>query len=177
MKVHKNAIPVIRVAGMFCAGLMLMAAVGASALGQVRNQTPQAQPPAQQHQSQAGSGRRIESDNQLMALLNLSEQQKAQLKVIREKEAVELKPIHDQLRNLQDALICQAEGANFDENAVKGMVNQESQLLAEMNLIRLKTQNAVFNLLTPDQKARLAEYRNRMKNQRQTPPDQVKPIS
>ncbi|MBK6797236.1 MAG: Spy/CpxP family protein refolding chaperone [Acidobacteria bacterium] len=108
-------------------------------------------------------GPRVGTDHHLLSMLNLNEDQKAKIKIIRDREGVDTKPIQEQLKNLQESLICLAEGANFDENAVRGLVNQESQLLAELNLIRIRSQNLVFNLLTTDQKNRLAEYRKNMK--------------
>ncbi|MBK9709039.1 MAG: Spy/CpxP family protein refolding chaperone [Acidobacteria bacterium] len=115
-------------------------------------------------------GPRIGTDQHLLSMLNLNEDQKAKIKIIRDREAVDTKPLQEQLKNMQESLICLAEGANFDENAVRGLVNQESQLLAELNLIRIRSQNLVFNLLTTDQKNRLAEYRKNMKMEPPPPP-------
>lgn len=89
--------------------------------------------------------------------LDLSEEQKQQMRSLREKSRDESQPILRQLRELQTERRQLIQSNTFNEEAAKNLVNRESELRSALSLNRTANQHAVYNLLTPEQKAKLAD--------------------
>lgn len=91
--------------------------------------------------------------------LNLTDAQKQQIKTLREKQRTDSESYHEQLREIGEQMRPLVEAASFDEAAVRALLAKEAQLETELKLIRIRTDNAVFNVLTAEQKAKLDELR------------------
>ena len=95
-------------------------------------------------------------------LLNLTEAQKAQSRTIREQAAAAAKPYHEQLEPLHEQTEKLTHAATFDEAAVRALAAKVAQLETELHVIHSRAENATFNLLTPEQKAKLEELHKMM---------------
>jgi Spy/CpxP family protein refolding chaperone len=105
--------------------------------------------------------------------LNLTDAQKDQIKSIGERSREESKPIAEELRKIQPKKQALIYTGTFDEAAALVLVDQELALQKALTLNQMATQHAVYNVLTAEQKAKLAELiakRKEMGPPRPTPP-------
>jgi len=89
--------------------------------------------------------------------LNLTDEQKEQVKTILDRSREESKPIGEELRKLQPQKQTLIYTETFDEAAALALVDQEVALQKALALNQMATQHAVYNVLTAEQKAKLAE--------------------
>jgi len=89
--------------------------------------------------------------------LDLTEEQKSEMRSLRERSREESQPILQQLRELQKERRQLIQSNTFNEDAARSLVNRESELRSALSLNRTANQHAVYNLLTPEQKAKLAD--------------------
>lgn len=89
--------------------------------------------------------------------LDLTDQQKAEMRSLRERSREESQPILKQLRELEKERRQLIQSNTFNEEAARSLVNRESELRSALSLNRTANQHAVYNLLTPEQKAKLAD--------------------
>ncbi|MFN7948313.1 MAG: Spy/CpxP family protein refolding chaperone [Blastocatellia bacterium] len=104
-------------------------------------------------------------DGMFLALLDLTDAQKAQIRRLHEAEREAARPFHDQLRRIHDELRQATENGAFDEVAVRAILAREAQVMTELNLSRLKTQAAVWQALTPEQRTKLTELREKLRKE------------
>ncbi|MGH9800482.1 MAG: Spy/CpxP family protein refolding chaperone, partial [Blastocatellia bacterium] len=95
--------------------------------------------------------------------LNLTDVQKQKIESLREKQHEDSKQYHQQLQGNGEQMRAIVESSNFDEAAARTLLAKEAQIETELKLIRIRTDNAIHNLLTVEQKAKLDELR---RNQR-----------
>jgi len=95
--------------------------------------------------------------------LGLTDDQKAQVKDIMTKERPTLKPLMQQLAQSRLQLQQYQASGNFDETQVRAMAAQQAQVMTELTVQRARIASEMIKVLTPDQKAKLAE----MQSQRQ----------
>jgi periplasmic protein CpxP/Spy len=88
--------------------------------------------------------------------LDLTDQQKEQLKSIMQKERPTIHPLMQQSHAIDQQLRGYAEGT-YDEAKVRALANQKAQIEAELTVQRTRIHNEVFQLLTPDQQAKAKE--------------------
>lgn len=93
------------------------------------------------------------------AHLDLSDTQKEQLKALHEKARTDAEAYQGQLKPIRESLQAAVEAKAFDEAAVRALIAKEAQIMTELNVIRTRTENASYNLLTAEQKTKLAELR------------------
>ena len=103
-----------------------------------------------------GSQRGAEAQ-QFFRDLDLTEVQKNEMRSLRERSREESQPILQQLRELQKERRQLIQSNTFNEDAARNLVNRESELRSALSLNRTANQHAVYNLLTPEQKAKLAD--------------------
>ncbi|MGA1369060.1 MAG: Spy/CpxP family protein refolding chaperone [Blastocatellia bacterium] len=89
--------------------------------------------------------------------LDLTDAQKEQVKSIVERSREESKPIAEELRKLQPKKQALIYTETFDEAAALILVDEELALQKALTLNQMATQHAVYNVLTAEQKAKLAE--------------------
>lgn len=100
--------------------------------------------------------------------LNLTDDQKTQMKAILEKEHPTMKPLHQQERQIDQQLRQYVEGT-FDEGKVATLAGQKAQIQAAITVQQTRIHNELYQLLTADQKTQLkqmeANHQARMKPQ------------
>jgi protein CpxP len=89
--------------------------------------------------------------------LNLSDEQRAQMKAVLQKEHATLKPQMQQLHQMEQQLKQYEEGT-YDEAKVQALVAQQSQTLVQLRVQETRIHNELFQLLTPDQQAKMKEF-------------------
>lgn len=95
----------------------------------------------------------------MFSQLNLTDAQKQQVKTLREKQRTDSETYHEQLRGNGEQMRAIVEGSSFDEAAARALLAKEAQVETELKLIRIRTDNAIHNVLTAEQKAKLDEVR------------------
>jgi protein CpxP len=88
--------------------------------------------------------------------LNLTDDQKAQMKALLQKERPTVKPLMTQLHQM-DQQLKQYEEGTYDEAKVQGLVSQQAQTLVQLRVQESRIHNELFQLLTPDQQSKLKE--------------------
>ncbi len=115
----------------------------------------------------------------LAAKLNLTDDQKTQMKAIFQKEKPNMQPLHQQERQIDQQLRQYVEG-NFDQAKVAALAGQKAQIQAQITVEETKIHNQLYQLLTDDQKAQLkqmeanheARMQQRMNKQAPASPEQ-----
>lgn len=138
--------------GLVALMVAVLLAVGADAQGM----RPRGGRPGMGPGGGLGSQRGVEAQ-QFFRDLDLTEDQRAQMRSLREQSREESQPILKQLRELQKERRQLIQSNTFNEEAAKSLVNRESELRSALSLNRTANQHAVYNLLTPEQKAKLAD--------------------
>ena len=137
--------------------LMKLAAIGAMAAGMAFAQT--STPPAATGRGPAAMKGRVQK--RMMKVLNLTDAQKQQAKTIREATKQQAQPVAQQLKQERQSLnaaIQAGDSAKIQQiSATVG--NLQGQVLA----IRSGGRAQFFALLTPDQKAKAADFRQKVK--------------
>ncbi len=95
--------------------------------------------------------------------LDLTEEQKAQMKQIRQSNRETIKPIREQMKANRQRLAELSANGNFDQAQVQALAAQQGSLSSQMIVERERVKSQIFQILTPEQKAKAAE----MKAQRQ----------
>lgn len=106
--------------------------------------------------------------------LNLTDDQKAQMKTIMQKEHPAMKPMFQQQRQIDQQLRQYVEGP-YDEVKVRALAAQKSQIETELTVAQTRIHNQMYQLLTSDQQSQLKEmeanHQARMQQRmRQAPP-------
>lgn len=92
--------------------------------------------------------------------LNLTDAQQAQMKGVLQKEHDTLKPLMQQLQQTRQQ-IRQYEEGTFDEAKVRALATQEAQTNVELTVQHARIHNELFQMLTPDQQAKMKEFEAR----------------
>ena len=102
-------------------------------------------------------GRGMEGHLHFMAAkLNLTDDQKAQMKAIMQKERTTLKPLHQQEQQIEQQLRQYVQG-NFDEAKVSALAAQKAQVQAQLTVEQARIHSQLYQLLTSDQKEQLKQ--------------------
>lgn len=95
-----------------------------------------------------GPERRLEM---MAAVLDLTESQQEQIRVIHEAERETMKPYRQQVHQAREQMRELTRSSSFDEAQVRFLAAQISAAQVEMTVARAKIHNQVYNLLTPEQ--------------------------
>ncbi len=141
------------------------------AKSQTANDTPPAPP---MHGHEFGMGAHMMGF--MAQKLNLTEDQKTQMKAIFQKEQPTIKPLMQQQHQIDTQLRQYVEGS-FDQAKVQVLAAQKAQIQAQLTVQETRIHNQLYQLLTPDQQAQLkqmeAQHEARMQqhmNNSQEPP-------
>ncbi len=93
--------------------------------------------------------------------LNLTDQQRAQMKDIMAKEKPTLSPLMQQVRQTQHQLRQLEMSQTFDEGKVRELASQQAQTMIELTVQRARVHSELFQLLTPEQKTKMNEMMQR----------------
>lgn len=89
--------------------------------------------------------------------LNITDEQKTQMKGVLQKEHPTMKPLMMQLHQM-DAQLKQYEEGTYDEAKVQALVAQQGQTLVQIKVQETRIHNELYQLLTPDQQSKLKEF-------------------
>ena len=116
------------------------------------------------HKGHDGSGGMREGG--FFRQLNLTEDQKAKIKQIRETFAQTNKPLRDQLRAKRQELRQANEGGTFNEALATQKLTEMASLEAKLMGEQHKLHQEMLSVLTAEQKAQLEQSRAQFKNRR-----------
>jgi protein CpxP len=89
--------------------------------------------------------------------LDLTDAQRTQMKSVMQKEHATMKPLHEQAHQLDQQLRQYVEGT-YDEAKVQALVSQQAQTLVQLKVQETRIHNELFQLLTPEQQAKMKEF-------------------
>jgi periplasmic protein CpxP/Spy len=89
--------------------------------------------------------------------LDLSDAQKAQVKQIMSAERPTLKPLMQQEKQDRQQMTALVRGGSFEEAKAMPIAAQEAQVHSQIAVERAKIEAQIYQLLTPEQKSKLAE--------------------
>jgi protein CpxP len=98
--------------------------------------------------------------------LNLSDEQKAQIKKITDSFEESTKALHDQLRTLHESEPDPLSGGTFDEATVRAAAQARALVQVELEVSHARLMSQVFAVLTAEQKAQLAAKRQEFEQRR-----------
>jgi Spy/CpxP family protein refolding chaperone len=105
--------------------------------------------------------------------LDVTDAQRTQMKSVLQKEHATMHPLMEQMRQL-DSQLKQYEEGTYDAVKVQALVAQQSQTLVQLKVEESRIHNELYQLLTPDQQAKLKEIEAnreaRMQQHTQAPP-------
>ncbi len=93
--------------------------------------------------------------------LDLTEAQQAQVKQIFANEKPTITPLIQQLHQSRQQMRQLEQSSTFDEAKVRALASQQAQTMADLMVEKAKVANQVFNILTPDQKAKAQKFMER----------------
>ena len=99
--------------------------------------------------------------------LNLTEDQKAKMKQIRESFAATNKPLHEQLRAKRQELRQASEGGTFNEALATQKLTEIAPLEAKVMAARASLHQEMLSVLTAEQKAQLEQSKAQIKERRE----------
>ena len=105
-------------------------------------------------------------DGGIFRQLNLTEDQKAKMKQIRESFAQTNRPLHDQLRAKRQELRQASEGGTFNEALATQKLTEIAPLEAKMMGEQHKLHQEMLSVLTAEQKAQLEQSKAQFKGRR-----------
>lgn len=99
--------------------------------------------------------------------LDLSDSQKEQLKAIHQKAFESTKTYREQLRAIHQEMKTATANGVFNEAAVRAIAAKAAQVEVELHVINVRTRTEAYNILTPEQKAKMAEFEAKRAERRQ----------
>ena len=88
--------------------------------------------------------------------LNLTDEQKAQMKAVMQKERPTMKPLMQQQHQIDLQLRQYVEGS-FDQAKVQALATQKSQVQAQLTVAETQVHNQLYQLLTAEQQSQLKQ--------------------
>ena len=104
--------------------------------------------------------------DRLFARLNLTDDQKAKMKQIRETFATTNKPLMEQLRAKRKELRQASEGGTFNEALATQKLTEMAGLQAKLMGARFQIHQQMLTVLTPEQKTQLDQLKTQFKERR-----------
>jgi Spy/CpxP family protein refolding chaperone len=131
-----------------------LAVLMGSAIAKSQTVTADAPPPPPMH------GHGFGMDDHMMGFfakqLNLTDEQKTQMKAVMQKEHPAMKPLMQQQHQIERQLRQYVEGT-YDEAKVRALATQKAQVDVELTVAQTRVHNELYQLLTTDQQAQLKE--------------------
>ena len=104
---------------------------------------------------------RFDPVQRMMRHIDVSDEQEAQIRAIVEEGRAEATEQRAALREARQALRDLATGSDYDADRVRELAEQQAQIRADMTVARVDTMHRVYQVLTPEQQAELADLRER----------------
>jgi len=96
---------------------------------------------------------------QMVRGLDLTSAQLEQVKALDEAERSSSRPYMEKMREADESIKAIIESGSFDEDAVRELASGASAAMVEMRVISAKTEAAIYQLLTAEQRTTLAKLR------------------
>jgi Spy/CpxP family protein refolding chaperone len=93
--------------------------------------------------------------------LDLTEAQQAQVKQIFDNEKPNVTPLMEQLKQSHQQMRQLEESGAFDEAKVRALASQQAQTITDLIVEKAKIKSQIFNVLTPEQKAKAVRFMDR----------------
>ncbi len=93
--------------------------------------------------------------------LDLTDEQRAEIKKIMEAERSIMQPVHEQLRENREALNAATKAGQFNEAEVTKLAEKQGDLMAQVIISRERVQSQIWQILTPEQRDKLAKWREK----------------
>jgi Spy/CpxP family protein refolding chaperone len=107
-----------------------------------------------------GKGRHPGHRLEMMAeVLDLTDEQRKQIKEIVASEREAVKPLTRQLREKHKELRAATQGGAFDEAAVRSLAAGQAGIFTELIVAKARVTSRIFAVLTPEQKAKAEKIR------------------
>ena len=119
---------------------------------------------------QAHRGGLSGGEGMMFRLVDLTSEQKDQIKKLHNTENEAAKSIHDQLKTIHEQLQAATKDGAFNESVVRSLLARTQQPELELEVLHIKTRTAIFNVLTPAQKTRFTELRAKIEKNYDGPP-------
>jgi periplasmic protein CpxP/Spy len=97
----------------------------------------------------------------MLRQLDLTADQHSQVKAIFEKEKPALQPLMQQMRQNHQAMKALEASGPFDEAKIRALATQNAQTMIELEVAHARTKSEIMQILTADQKAKLAQIEAR----------------
>jgi periplasmic protein CpxP/Spy len=144
-----------------------------AALAHSQTSDTQAAPPSGHNHGFGPAGHMIAFYSKM---LDITDAQKAQMKSVLQQERATMRPLWQQEHQLEQQLKQYEEGT-FDQAKVQALVSQQSQTLVQLRVAEARIHSELYQLLTPDQQAKLKEVEANRAAQRQQRMQQNAPAS
>jgi periplasmic protein CpxP/Spy len=138
-----------------------------------------AQPDWREHRGMWGGHRGMQGEGVPFAQLNLSDDQRQEIRRIMDEHRTERQSVMQRLREARKAQADAVQAVPADESAIRARSAELSKAETDAALLRAKVHTAIFNVLTPDQQTKAKELRaereqrrQEWRNQRQAAPSQ-----
>jgi len=118
-------------------------------------QTTESAPPPPMHDHGFGMDRHMMDF--FGKYLDVTDAQRTQMKAVLQKEHATMKPLMQQVHQLDQQLLQYVEGT-YDEAKVQALVAQQAQNLVQLKVQETRVHNELFQMLTPDQQAKAKEF-------------------
>jgi Spy/CpxP family protein refolding chaperone len=118
-----------------------------------KSQTADAAPAQPPHAPGFGMGGHMEF---LSKKLNLTDEQKSQMKAIMQKERPTMRPLLEQQHQLDLQLRQYSEGS-FDEAKVRALATQKAQIQTQLTVEETRIHNEMYQTLTSEQQSQLKQ--------------------
>lgn len=99
-----------------------------------------------------------EGGRMMLHFLDLTDAQKAQIKTIQDAEDAKEEAFHAKLREAHDALRAATAQGQFNEAQVRTLAAAIAQNEIELTVIRARKDAAIYQVLTPEQRAKLDQF-------------------
>ena len=99
--------------------------------------------------------------------LDLTDEQKAQIKTIMQASKETSKPIREQMKSNRQKLQQLSDSGNFDQAQVQATAAQQGTLTAQMIVEKEKVKSQISAILTTEQKAKAADIKAQLKQKRE----------
>jgi protein CpxP len=133
-----------------------LAVVMSAAISKAQSSDAAAPPPMHGHEMGMGMGEG-HGMGFFAKYLDLTDAQRTQMKAVMHKEHATMKPLMQQVHQLDQQLKQYVEGA-YDEAKVQALVAQQAQTLVQVKVQETRIHNELYQLLTPDQQAKMKEF-------------------
>jgi protein CpxP len=160
-----------------------LVAAAAAAVALALGSVALAQPEWGEHRGMWGGGHRgMRGEGLPLAQLNLSDDQRQEIRRIMDQHRTERQAVMQRLREARRAQADVVQAVPADEAAIRARSAEAAKAETDAALLRAKVHTEIFNVLTPDQQAKLKELRaereqrrEQRRSQRQAAPPQPKP--